>query len=146
LTASQTTTTITSTTPVDPRVSDSFTVAAQVTGGSFGNIGGSIEFREDTTVLCTGRVSGDATNGFRASCSVDAQDFVAPLIRSDHSITAYYLGDGNNYGPSTSAPQTGINVRQATTSISFTAPRTAQLGAPTTLSATVSSTGNFGPF
>ena len=146
LTASQTTTTITSSTPVDPRVSDSFTVAALVAGGSFGDIGGSVEFREVSTVLCTGRVSGDPTNGYRASCTVDAEDFVAPLIRGDHSITAYYLGDGNNYAPSTSAPQTGINVRQATTSVSFTTPSTAQLGVPTNLTATVSATGNFGPF
>jgi hypothetical protein len=115
----------------------------KLAGHDFGNIGGTIEFREGTVVLCTGTV-GALTPGVASSISCNTALFYgAANPVGVHAVIARYLGSGNYAGADSAS--TPLTVTAATTTVAATIPATAALGSTITLAATVTS-GAFGSF
>jgi hypothetical protein len=107
----------------------------------FGAMGGTVQFRSGGTTLGTGTVGTDGN----VSCACDTTAFAsAGGAVGAHQVFARYLGNGN-YASGDSGTKT-LTVTSANTTVVQVVPATPQLGATTTLTATVTSTGNYGNF
>ena len=100
-------------------------LTATVSGGS-GTPTGQVTFREGSTTLGTSTVGGDGT----------AYLLVPGLPRGSHTLTAAYGGD-TSYLPSTAS--TTVVVPGITTTTTMSAAKTAKLGKPVSVTATVTS-------
>ena len=130
ITPADTSISITSSAPSpNPKLGTSFTIAATVSAANFGNFGGTVDFVEGSNILCTKSINTDGT----VSCLLDTSNFSPgpPTPVGAHQITAHYSGAGN-YKSSDSTAQS-VTIDKATTTVTLTAPASAQLGTTITL-------------
>jgi hypothetical protein len=107
------------------------TFQASVTSGGTGTPGGTVNFNDNGgTTIGSGILNNSGIATFSTST----------LGGGSHSITAVYIGDGINFGGSTSSTAVPLTVNQASQTITFGALATQTYGnAPFTLGATASS-------
>ncbi len=115
----------------DPSLSGqsvTFTATVTVVSPAAGTPTGSVTFKDSSTTLGTGTLSGGT-----ATYSIDS------LAVGSHSITAVYDGDTNFTGSASSAATQNVNQGTTTTTLG-TAPNPSVVGQSVTLTATVSVT------